>query len=125
MNAKILLMILTSVSCSAFAQMAFKAGMSRAEVQRALAGPSTPVVKAGVILANPYVLGGFGLYALSAALWLVVLSKVDVSFAYPFVGLGFVLTMLGGCFFMGEALGWMRVLGTVLVIGGVVLVSRS
>ena len=74
---------------------------------------------------NPFVVGGLALYALGAVVWLAVLAKVDVSAAYPFVGLGFILTMVMGYWFFGEPLSTNRVLGTLLIVSGVVLVARS
>jgi drug/metabolite transporter (DMT)-like permease len=65
------------------------------------------------------------MYVLGAGLWLLVLSKVDVSLAYPFVGLGFIMTMLLGWLFLHEGVGVERIIGTLLIAGGVVLVSRS
>jgi drug/metabolite transporter (DMT)-like permease len=99
--------------------------MGGAGVQRALTGSGTALSKAFVVMTRPFVLGGFALYAVSAVLWLLILARVEVSAAYPFVGLGFVLTMLGGAWVLGEELSWVRVAGTALVVVGVVLVSRS
>ena len=48
-----------------------------------------------------------------------------LSMAYPFVGLGFVMTMLLGWAFLNEDIGLLRIVGTLLIVAGVVLVSRS
>jgi drug/metabolite transporter (DMT)-like permease len=77
------------------------------------------------MLLQPYVALGFSCYAIGALMWLFVLSKIDVSMAYPFVGLGFVLTMLLGAVLLGEQVGVWRIVGTGLVIGGILLVMRS
>ncbi|MEX1034581.1 MAG: SMR family transporter [Sneathiella sp.] len=58
-------------------------------------------------------------------LWVWVLSKVDLSIAYPFVGIGFVVTMLFGILLLNENVTPMRIIGTVLIVGGCVLVGRS
>jgi multidrug transporter EmrE-like cation transporter len=65
------------------------------------------------------------IYFLSAGVWLFVLARVDVSLAYPFVGLGFILTMLLGWGMRGEILSVHRVAGTALIVAGVVLLARS
>jgi multidrug transporter EmrE-like cation transporter len=65
------------------------------------------------------------IYFLSAGVWLFVLARVDVSLAYPFVGLGFILTMLLGWLIRGEILSVNRVAGTALIVMGVVLLARS
>jgi drug/metabolite transporter (DMT)-like permease len=76
------------------------------------------------VLANKYVLGGFLLYGLGAIVWLAVLSKWDVSKAYPLVGLGFVFTVIIG-FLSGEQISALRVIGAALICTGVFLVGRS
>jgi len=57
--------------------------------------------------------------------WLLVLARVPVSQAYPFVGLGFVLVMLLGWALQGDVISPARLLGTLLISVGVVLVARS
>jgi multidrug transporter EmrE-like cation transporter len=76
------------------------------------------------IAGNPWVWLGFALYGCGALLWLGVLAKIDVSQAYPFVGLGFLLTSLFGITVLGETFSLTRGLGTLLVLAGVILVAR-
>jgi multidrug transporter EmrE-like cation transporter len=71
------------------------------------------------------ILLGLFVYFSSAVVWLLVLSKIDVSLAYPFVGLGFILTAILGWLIRGEELSLTRILGTALIISGVFLVARS
>ena len=66
-----------------------------------------------------------GRYALGAVVWLLVLARLPLSAAYPFVGLGFVLTMAIGLFALGEQLTPGRIAGTILIAAGCVLVARS
>lgn len=73
---------------------------------------------------NKYVIVGFLLYGLGAVVWLGVLSKWDVSKAYPLVGLGFVFTV-GIGFLAGEQLSVARVSGVFLICAGVFLVGKS
>jgi drug/metabolite transporter (DMT)-like permease len=65
------------------------------------------------------------LYVGGALVWLVVLTRVEVSLAYPFVAMGFVLTLILGWWLQGDSIGLMRVAGTLLIAAGVVLVARS
>jgi multidrug transporter EmrE-like cation transporter len=65
------------------------------------------------------------LYLFGAMLWLLVLAKIDVTQAYPFVGLGFLITMALGMIWLGESVSSARFAGTVLVATGVILVARS
>ncbi len=67
--------------------------------------------------------GGLFLYGLSAVVWLFVLARLDVSVAYPFVALGFLVTMALGCLLFGEAFTVRKVLGTLIVMLGVYLVA--
>ena len=121
---RIIALILVSVSLSAIAQLVLKLGMSGAGVQRVLAGNSL-VASLLAVATDGRVLLGLFLYGVGAVLWLWVLARTDLSFAYPFVGLGFILTMLFGFAFLGEPMGWARISGTLLIVGGVVLVSQS
>jgi multidrug transporter EmrE-like cation transporter len=74
---------------------------------------------------TPWVIVGFACYGLSSILWLDVLSKLDFSLAFPMVGLTYVFTLLIGRFFFGEAVGWERVVGVSLILGGVFFLIRS
>lgn len=124
-DLKLLLLILSSVSLSAIAQISFKFGMSSSPVQGIIRDSASRLEIIGVILFQPYVLLGLMCYVLGALMWLFVLSRLDVSMAYPFVGIGFILTMFLGALLLGEHIGITRVVGTALVVLGVVLVSRS
>ncbi len=68
---------------------------------------------------------GLSLYVLGALAWIWVLAKADVSFAYPFVGLGFILTMFLGWFVLQEPLTMIRFAGTILMVAGVYHISGS
>jgi multidrug transporter EmrE-like cation transporter len=113
-----------SVTLSAFAQVSFKYGMSASGPRSAAAGASSLIVLFNT-LASPGVLGGLALYGLGTLLWLQVLSRTDLSQAYPFVGIGFVITALLGAFLFGETMTAMRSTGIVLVIIGIYLIARS
>ena len=115
--------ILLSVSITAAAQLVLKTGMTSPAVQR-LVGDGVSLRLAGVFL-NPFVVGGLLLYFAAAMLWLLVLAKFEVSFAYPFVALGFVITAVAGWLLFGEPMSLSRVAGTLLICAGVVLVARS
>lgn len=119
-----LTLILASVTLSAFAQLSFKYGVTNAangsghQNESILGSLLSPLLSPGVIL-------GLALYAIGTLLWITVLGKVEVSQAYPFVGLGFVLTALLGYAFFGDTLSLQRMAGIGLVIGGIVLIAQS
>jgi drug/metabolite transporter (DMT)-like permease len=122
-KAATLMFIFFSVGVTAVAQIFLKKGMSATEVQQGLASGWTSAALS--IFANPSVLGGLALYALGALAWLLALSRAPVSFAYPFVGLGFVLTSVLAWAILGEAISAERAAGTALVALGVVLIARG
>ncbi len=121
MTLRLFLLILVSVSLSALAQLALKMGTSAAANTRA-AGVGGEI---GGLVQSPMVLVGLGLYGVGALLWLFVLGRAPLSLAYPFVGLGFILTMLAGALVLGEGLSIARIAGTLMIAAGCVLVARS
>lgn len=118
-----LIIAMTSIILSVAAQFALKSGMSSIEVKEALSQPAA-LRTIFVILTNKFVIGGFLLYGLGAVVWLGVLSRWDVSKAYPLVGIGFGLTVIVG-FLLGEQITMPRAVGVALICAGVFLVSRS
>ena len=68
----------------------------------------------------PMVLLGLVVYALSAVCWLAILSKVDLSFAYPMISIGYVAILLMGWLVFGEQVSWLRWLGVMLISMGIV-----
>ena len=93
----------------------------------AIGGVSLSDGLAGIfkLLQTPWIIVGFGLYGLSAVLWLDVLSKLDFSLAFPMVGLTYVFTLLIGRFFFGETVGWERMLGVAFILCGIFFLVRS
>ncbi len=122
MTLKLRLLVMLGVFLSAVAQILLKYGMSRAEVQRALSATEWSLI-ARAVCTNGNVLVGLLLYVGSMIVWLFVLAKVDVSQAYPFVGVGFIITMVFGWLLLGESVNMYRITGTILVAFGVFLVS--
>jgi multidrug transporter EmrE-like cation transporter len=101
-----------------------KFGMASPAVQRAIgSGEMSATVFA--IATSPSVLLGFGLYFLSAITWLFVLSKIQLSYAYPFAALGFVFTTIFARIFIGEDFTTPKVAGTLLIICGVLVLARG
>ena len=80
---------------------------------------------ATAIVFNPYVFLGLFVMVISMASHLVVLSRVEISYAYPFLGLSFVLITLWGYFILQEDVNFWRVLGVLLICAGVAVVART
>lgn len=121
----VFLLILASVALSAIAQAALKAGMASPGVQRALHGSDGALAVALAIGFSPSVIAGLLLYFGSALLWLFVLAKVELSYAYPFVALGFVLTAILGRLLFNDSFSTGKIIGTTLIIAGVAVLSRG
>jgi multidrug transporter EmrE-like cation transporter len=118
MNWGTLALILVSVSLSALAQISFKLGVSSASGGSMAAGLANAVFTPGVMV-------GLALYGCGTLLWLTALGRVEVSQAYPFVGLGFVLTAILGYMIFGEPLTAQRIAGILVVMGGIWLVAHG
>jgi multidrug transporter EmrE-like cation transporter len=112
-----------SIALSVMAQFSLKTGMSSADVREVMAQPLA-LRTVFTVFSNRFVLSGFFLYGLGAIVWLGVLSKWDVSKAYPLVGLGFGLTVIVGLL-GGEQVTMLRAGGVALICAGVFLVSKS
>jgi drug/metabolite transporter (DMT)-like permease len=74
---------------------------------------------------SPFVFSGLVCYAFSMIAWLWVLSRYELSYARPFVALGYIIVTLYSFFFLGENVSWERWLGIGLIIVGVILVAKS
>lgn len=123
MSYLVLGLILLTVTLSACAQLALKLGVARPSMAEALQNGALEAVLAAAV--SPLIWLGLMIYGLSVAMWLWVLSRVDLSVAYPFVGVSFLITMAFGAFLLDESVTPLRVVGTVLIAGGCVLVGRS
>jgi drug/metabolite transporter (DMT)-like permease len=114
--------ILTGVLLNAVAQLLLKAG---AGAVGPIAGWEGLRTAAPVLAVHPGVLVGMLCYALSIVVWLVALSRVDVSIAYPMLSVGYVVNALLAMWLFGEVVSAQRWLGIAVILVGVTLVARS
>jgi drug/metabolite transporter (DMT)-like permease len=77
------------------------------------------------LVLRPGIIGGLACYALSVVVWVTVLSRAEVSFAYPFLGLGFIFVTFASAFLLGEAISAQRLAGTALIALGVAVLARG
>ena len=75
-------------------------------------------------ISNMYIWGGLFCYGFSLLLWFYVLSKMELGKAYPMVSLGYVFTLILGYVFLNEAITVTKITGIVLIIIGVVVLTR-
>jgi multidrug transporter EmrE-like cation transporter len=105
-------LILAGVLLNAGAQLLLKAG--------------TNAVPLGIGLAlEPHILGGLACYVVSVVVWIVALSRVPVSIAYPMLSIGYVVNAIAARYLLGEALTPMRLVGIGIIVLGVFVVARS
>lgn len=74
---------------------------------------------------SPWVMGGMVIYVSGIFFWLLALNRVDLSYAYPFASLSYVLIFLSSWLLLGEQITMPRVMGMLVICLGVVLVARS
>ncbi len=75
-------------------------------------------------LFDPYILSSFVAAFIASLAWMAALSKFQLSFAYPFMSLSFIVVMIASYWLLGETLNISRVVGCFLIVCGLVLISR-
>lgn len=116
-------LVLFGVLLNAGAQLLLKAGVRQVGPFEFTLANAWPV---GSSLATSLpILGGLACYGLSVVVWILALSRVEVSIAYPMLSIGYVVNAILAWWLFGEALGPQRLAGIAVIIVGVVLVARS
>lgn len=123
MNSLSLGLILSGVLLNAIAQLLLKAGTNAVGHFDFQAGNIVPISLK--LASQPYILGGMTCYAISLVVWIMALSRVPVSIAYPMLSIGYVINAFIAYHWFGEPLSAQKLLGIGLIIIGVVLVTRS
>ncbi len=119
---KNMILIVFSVMLAAFAQLLLKQGMTRVGEISSLTKAPTMLLTA---ISNPLVLAGLAVFGISAVSWLIVLSRVPLSIAYPMVSLGYLFTVLFSWFKFNEPVKLITLLGCLVIMLGVFLISRG
>lgn len=116
-------LILFGVLLNAAAQLCLKAGTNAiGHFQFSLHNLLPIGLKAA---SQPYIIGGLSCYVISVVVWILALSRVPVSVAYPMLSIGYVVNAFIAYFWMGEDLSVQKLAGIAVIIVGVVLVARS
>lgn len=116
-------LILVGVLLNAAAQLLLKEGMRRIGHFDFVWANAVPI--ATQVAGNGYVLTGLFLYVVSVGVWLMVLSRVEVTFAYPLLSVGYIVNAAAGYYLFQENLSMTRVSGILVVTAGVYLITRS
>ncbi len=119
-----MVLLLASILLGVGGQLAIKMGIARTGDLQALLGQSVWRF-AGAVIGSPLIVAGIMLYAVSMLFWLLVLSRVDLSLAYPMLALGYVGVLLVSLFVLGEKVTAVRWIGTALIILGVMLTAST
>lgn len=117
-----LLLILASVVLTSIGQLFFKKGMTILDHSHQQASLWKLM---GYGLLNGYVLLGFLSFGAGAILWLAVLAKEEVSYAYPLSSLGYIIVLIGSFLLFHENISPARIIGILLLISGVFFIEYS
>ena len=123
MTLSTFLTIVAGVLLNALAQLLLKAGV--APLGPLHLDPASALSTASRVLAQWPIVAGLGCYVVSVGIWIVALSRADVSLAYPMLSLGYVVNAIAAHYLFGESVTLTRWLGIAFIIGGVWLVARS
>ena len=116
-------LILTGVLLNAAAQLLLKAGTNAVGHFEFHVDNVLPV---GLKLAfEPHIMGGMACYAVSLVVWIMALSRVPVSIAYPMLSIGYVINAFVAYSWFGEPLAGQKLLGIGFIVIGVWLVAKS
>jgi uncharacterized membrane protein len=116
----VIIIILIGIIFASFGQIFWKIGMNSM-------GPITNYAPSTIItiFLNPYILSGLAMYGLGTIFWLIALSKRDLSFVYPFIALTFIIVLTLSNVILKENIGVYRIIGTFIIILGLILIMKT
>jgi multidrug transporter EmrE-like cation transporter len=118
-----MLLILSGVFLNAFAQLCLKYGMNQIGHFEFVAHNIFPIAMRAAT--TPAIILGLFCYVLSVVFWILVLSRVDVSYAYPMLSIGYIVNALGAHFFLDENLSLMRIMAILVIMFGIFLLTKA
>jgi multidrug transporter EmrE-like cation transporter len=118
---KPLMILIVAICFSVSGEMCLKSGMN----QIGVFSFSNLLPTLGKILSHPRIWTGFGLFTIGAFFWLSVLSRVNLSWAYPLLSIGYILVLIVSAVVLKEHISAVRWIGAIVISIGVVLVFRS
>ena len=123
MNPVTLSLLMAGVLLNAAAQLLLKAGTNRVGEFAFALENLLPV--GARIATSPFILAGLGCYVVSVVVWILALSRVPVSVAYPMLSVGYIVNAVAAWLLFGESLGVQKLVGIGFIVVGVFLVARS
>jgi multidrug transporter EmrE-like cation transporter len=116
-----LILVIIAVCFSVSGEFLLKAGMDRVGVL-SLSSLGTTLPR---MLGCWHLWIGFGSIGIGAIFWLATLSRADLSWAYPLLAVGYILTLVFAPLILRESVPLVRWAGTLLIVVGIYLISRS
>jgi multidrug transporter EmrE-like cation transporter len=123
MSALSFTLVMCGVLLNAVAQLLLKAGTNAVGAFEFSAANLWPV--GWKLATQPHIVAGIGCYVVSVVVWIMALSRVEVSIAYPMLSVGYVVNAIAAWYLFGEALTPARLTGIGVIILGVFIVARS
>ena len=123
MNAVSFSLLMTGVLLNAGAQLLLKAGTNSVGLFEFSRDNILPV--GWKLATESHIVAGLGCYVVSVVVWIMALSRVEVSIAYPMLSIGYVVNALAAWYLFGEAVTPMRLAGIGVIVIGVTMVARS
>jgi multidrug transporter EmrE-like cation transporter len=116
-------LVLAGVLLNAAAQLLLKAGTNRVGAFEFSLPNALPV--GWQLATNPFIAGGLACYVVSVVVWIMALSRVPVSVAYPMLSIGYVVNAFAAWMLFGESITAQKLAGIGFIVVGVFLVARS
>lgn len=119
---KIILMVLFNCVISVCGQLCLKISMNKVGRigMNELHSGGALLLK---VLSMPLIWVGLALYAVGAVVWLIILSRVNLSVAYPLLSINFILIILAAWLFLGETLSVQRIIAISIICAGIVVLK--
>ncbi len=122
-SVTVIALLLAGISLSVVGELLLKHGMNRFGVLDL--SPATLIPTLFRVFTQPAVFFGFVLIFSASIFWLAVLSRANLSFAYPMLAFGYVVTALLSRVLFAEVISPTRWAGILVICLGVVLVARQ
>ena len=122
-HVMLIALILLSVTLAALAQLTLKHGTDQVTAGSGPLQLGSESLRA--IVTTPTIWAGLVLFGLSAVVWIVVLSRTSLSFAYPFASLTYVLILMADRFVLDQEVPALRYAGVAFIVVGIVLVAQT
>jgi len=116
-------LVLAGVLLNAAAQLLLKAGTNRIGEFAFSFDNLVPI--GGKVAQSPFIWGGLACYGVSVVVWILALSRVPVSVAYPMLSIGYIVNAFAAWMLFGESLAMQKLVGIGFIVVGVYLVARS